>query len=129
MNTRAVTHIIGFLGADPDLRHTTSGRPVANLRIATTERWKDKAGVQQEHTEWHRVVAWGNLGEVVAKYLHKGSLVSVTGRPRTRKFTDKESVERVAYEVMADEVLFLDRAEKQPPEEESPPPAGEDVPF
>ena len=129
MNTKNEMRIIGFLGADPELRHTTSGRPVANLRIATTERWKDKAGAPQEHTEWHRVVAWGNLGEIVAKYLHKGSLVHVTGPLRSRKFTDKEGVERFAYEVIANEVLFLDRAEKQPPEEAPPAPGGEEVPF
>jgi single-strand DNA-binding protein len=59
MSTKNKMTIIGYLGADPELRYTTSGRPVANLRVATTERWTDKAGTAQEHTEWHRVVAWG----------------------------------------------------------------------
>ena len=129
MNTKNEMRIIGFLGADPELRYTTTGRPVANIRVATTERWKDKAGEKQEHTEWHRVVVWGQLGEVVSKYLHKGSLVHVTGPIRTRKFTDKEGVERFASEVVANEVLFLDRAEKQAPEDEAPAPGGEEAPF
>ena len=82
MSTKNKMNIIGHLGADPELRYTTSGRAVANLRIATTERWTDKAGTAQEHTEWHRVVAWGNLAEVSAKYLKKGSPFDMLlGRP------------------------------------------------
>jgi single-strand DNA-binding protein len=129
MSTKNKMTIIGYLGADPELRYTISGRPVANLRIAATERWTDKAGTAQEQTEWHRVVAWGNLAEVSAKYLKKGSLVSVEGPIRSRKFTDKEGVERDAFEVIANEVLFLDRAERQKPEDAAPPVGGEDNPF
>ena len=129
MSTKNKMNIIGYLGADPELRYTTSGQPVANLRIATTERWTDKAGTAQEHTEWHRVVALGNLAEVSAKYLKKGSLVSVEGPIRSRKFTDKENVERYVFEVIASEVLFLDRAERQKPEDAEPPVSGEDNPF
>ena len=129
MSTKNKMNIIGYLGADPELRYTTSGRSVANLRVATTERWTDKAGTAQEHTEWHRVVAWGNLAEVSAKYLKKGSLVSVEGPIRSRKFTDKENVERYVFEVIASEVLFLDRAERQKPEDAAPPVGREDNPF
>ena len=129
MSTKNKMNIIGYLGADPELRYTTSGRAVANLRIATTERWTDKAGTAQEHTEWHRVVAWGNLAEVSAKYLKKGSLVSVEGPIRSRKFTDKEGVERYAYEVIASEVLFLDRAGRQKQEDASPPLGRDDKPV
>ena len=95
MSTKNKMNIIGYLGADPELRYTSSGRSVANLRIATTERWTDKAGTAQEHTEWHRVVAWANLAEASAKYLKKGSLVSIEGPIRSRKFTDKEGVQRL----------------------------------
>jgi single-strand DNA-binding protein len=113
----------------PKMHGPTSGRPVANLHVATTERWTDKAGKAQEHTEWHRVVAWGNLGEVSARHLKKGSLVSVEGPICSRMFTDKEGVERYAFEVIANEVLFLDRAERQKPEDAAPPVGGEDNPF
>jgi single-strand DNA-binding protein len=69
----------------------TSGRPVANRHVATTKRWIDKAGKAQEYTEWHRVVAWGNLGEVSARHLKKGSLVSVEGPIRSRTLTNNEA--------------------------------------
>ena len=105
MSTKNKMNIIGYLGADPELRYTNNGRRSPTLRIATTERWTDKAGTAQEHTEWHRVVAWANLAEASAKYLKRGSLVSVEGPIRSRKFTDKEGVERYAFEVIASEVL------------------------
>ena len=120
MSTKNKMNIIGYLGADPELRYTSSRRPVANLRIATTERWTDKAGTA--------VVAWANLAEASAKYLKKGSLVSVEGPIRSRKFTDKEGVERSAFEVIASEVLFLDRSERQKHEDATPPVGGEDTP-
>jgi single-strand DNA-binding protein len=126
MSTENKMMIIGYLGADPELRYTSSGRPVANFRVATTERWTDKAGTEQERTEWHRIVAWANLGEVVAKYLKKGKLVKVEGPLRTRKFTDKEGIERNIHEVIASSVLFLERAERQ--KSEDAPPADEEAP-
>ena len=115
-------NIIGYLGADPELRYTSSRRPVANLRIATTERWTDKAGTA--------VVAWANLAEASAKYLKRGSLVSVEGPIRSRKFTDKEGVERYAFEVIdRQRGAVLDRAERQKHEDATPPVGGEDNPF
>ena len=76
--------LIGNLGADPELRYTQSGVAVASFNVATTRRWKDKEGQQQEETEWHRIVAWQRLGEICNEYLHKGSKVYVEGRLQTR---------------------------------------------
>ena len=87
--------LIGNLGVEPESRAFADGSPVCNLRIATSERWKDKVtGEQRELTEWHRVVLYRRLAEVAAQYLHKGSQVYVEGRLKTRKWTDAQGVER-----------------------------------
>ena len=78
--------IIGNLGADPEIRYTQSGSQVATFNVATTERWKDQSGQQQESTEWHRIVAWQRLAEICGEYLHKGSRVYIEGRIQTRKW-------------------------------------------
>ncbi|MEN8141506.1 MAG: single-stranded DNA-binding protein, partial [Thermodesulfobacteriota bacterium] len=75
--------LIGNLGGDPEIRYTQSGTAVANFNIATTERWKDQQGQQQEQTEWHRIVAFARLGEICGEYLHKGSKVYIEGRIQT----------------------------------------------
>src|SRR3954465_208214 len=85
--------LIGNLGADPETRYLPSGDAVTNIRIATTENWKDKSGEKQEHTEWHRVAFFGKTAEIAGEYLKKGSPVYVEGRIRTRKWQDKESGE------------------------------------
>ena len=100
--------LIGNLGADPETRAMPSGTTVANLRVATSESWRDKqSGEQQERTEWHRVALFGRLGEVAAEYLRKGSQVYIEGSLRTRKWQDKQGQERYTTEIIANEMLML----------------------
>ncbi|HEY5789438.1 MAG TPA: single-stranded DNA-binding protein [Gammaproteobacteria bacterium] len=101
--------LIGNLGADPEVRYTTSGGAVCNARLATSESWKDKqTGEQREQTEWHRVVFFGRLGEIAGEYLKKGSKVYVEGSIRTRKWQDKEGQDRYSTEIVANEMQMLD---------------------
>jgi single-strand DNA-binding protein len=100
--------LVGNLGADPETRAMPSGTTVANLRIATSESWRDKqSGEQQERTEWHRVVLFGRLGEVAAEYLKKGSQVYIEGSLRTRKWQDKSGVERYSTEIVGNDMQML----------------------
>lgn len=100
--------LIGNLGADPETRSMPSGGTVANLRIATTENWRDKqTGEQQERTEWHRVALFGRLGEIANEYLRKGSQVYIEGSLRTRKWQDKQGVERYSTEIVASDMQML----------------------
>jgi single-strand DNA-binding protein len=99
--------LIGNLGRDPETRYTTGGDAVTNLRIATTETWKDKSGEKQEKTEWHTVVLFGRQAEVAAEYLKKGRPVYIEGRLQTRKYTDKEGVEKYSTEVVGDRMQLL----------------------
>jgi len=93
--------LIGHLGADPEIRYTNNNVPVANLSIATNTTYRDKEGNNQDQTEWHRVVAFGKIAEVVENYLGKGRLVYVEGRLRTRQWEDKEGNNRYTTEVNA----------------------------
>lgn len=96
-----VVELIGNLGRAPDLRHTADGTPVANLSVATSEKWKDKhTGEQKERTEWHRVVLWRNLAEIASKYLDKGSKVYLRGQLQTRKWQDQDGNDRYTTEVV-----------------------------
>jgi len=99
--------LIGNLGADPETRYLPSGDAVANIRIATTDVWKDKSGEKQEHTEWHRVAFFGKLAEIAGEYLKKGSPVYIEGRIRTRKWQDKEGQDRYSTEIVADRMQLL----------------------
>jgi len=100
--------IVGNLGRDPEVRTFPSGDRVANVTIATTDKWKDKAtGEMKEHTEWHRVVFNGRLAEIAGEYLRKGSQAYVEGSLRTRKYTDKDGNERSITEVRADTLQLL----------------------
>ena len=100
--------LVGNLGADPETRAMPSGTTVANLRIATSESWRDKqSGEQQERTEWHRVALFGRLGEVAAEYLKKGSQVYIEGSLRTRKWQDKQGNERYSTEIVASDMQML----------------------
>ena len=100
--------IVGNLGKDPEMRTFPNGDQVANVSIATTDRWKDKAsGEMKEATEWHRINFTGRLAEVVGQYLKKGSQVYVEGSLRTRKWTDKDGVEKFATEIRADQMQML----------------------
>ena len=99
--------LVGNLGADPDMRYTSSGTGVCELRVATNERWTDKQGNPQERTEWHRIVVWGKMGENCSKYLSKGRSVFVEGRLQTRSWEDKEGNKRYTTEIIANDVQFL----------------------
>jgi len=99
--------LIGNLGADPETRYTQDGTCVCNIRIATTERYKDRNGERQERTEWHRVVLWGKLGEIANQYLHKGSQVYIEGKIETRKWTDRDGNTRYTTEIRANEMKML----------------------
>jgi len=101
--------IIGNLGADPETRAMPSGTTVANLRVATSESWRDKqTGEQQERTEWHRVALFGRLAEVAAEYLRKGSKVYIEGSLRTRKWQDKQGNDRYSTEIVGNDMQMLD---------------------
>jgi single-strand DNA-binding protein len=148
--------LVGNLGADPETRSMPSGMTVTNIRIATSESWKDKAsGAQQERTEWHHIALFGRLGEIAAEYLRKGSQVFVEGRLRTRKWQDKQGNDRFTTEIIADNMQMLggraggagamsggaERGAAAPPRDEydqssAPAPAGggkedfdDDIPF
>ena len=100
--------IVGNLGRDPEMRTFPSGDRVANVTIATTDKWKDKqSGEMKEATEWHRVVFNGRLAEIAGEYLRKGSQVYVEGSLRTRKWTDKDGIEKFTTEIRADQMQML----------------------
>jgi single-strand DNA-binding protein len=132
--------LIGHLGQDPETRYMPSGSAVTNLRLATSESWKDKnTGDQQERTEWHNVAMFGRLAEIAAEYLRKGSHVYIEGRLRTRKWQDKEGNDRWTTEIIANEMQMLGgRADTSAPARvaESPAASGppsrdfdDDIPF
>jgi len=99
--------LIGNLGRDPETRYTTGGDAVTTLNIATSEQWKDKSGEKQERTEWHRVVLFARLAEIAGEYLKKGRSVYIEGRLQTRKYTDKDGVEKYSTEIVADRMQLL----------------------
>ena len=101
--------LIGNLGGDPEVRYTASGNAVANVTLATSSAWKDKStGDLQERTEWHRIVFFNRLAEIVGEYLHKGSKVYIEGSLRTRKWEDNDNVTRYTTEIIANEMQILD---------------------
>jgi single stranded DNA-binding protein len=104
--------LIGNLGRDPETKYTTGGDAVTNLSIATTETWKDKSGEKQEKTEWHRVVLFGRQAEVAGEYLKKGRSVYIEGRLQTRKYTDKDGVEKYSTEIVGDRMQMIVTTEK-----------------
>jgi single-strand DNA-binding protein len=99
--------LLGNLGRDPETRYTTGGDAVTNLRIATSEQWKDKSGEKQEKTEWHTVVLFGRQAEIAGEYLKKGRSVYIEGRLQTRKWTDKEGVEKYSTEIVGDRMQLI----------------------
>ena len=101
--------LIGNLGKDPEVRYSPNGGAIANITIATSESWKDKnTGEQQEKTEWHRVVFFNRLAEIVGEYLKKGAKIYVEGRLQTRKWQDKDGQDRYTTEIVAGEMQMLD---------------------
>jgi len=133
--------LIGRLGADPQLKYTPSGTAFVNFSVATNQSWKDQEGNQQERTEWHRIVAWSKLAEIIGEYLKKGSNVYLEGRLQTRSYEDTNGVKRYITEIVANEMVMLGRkgetgdtdssyASAPPPQEDSKPPdAEDDLPF
>ena len=101
--------LIGNLGKDPDVQHLEGNIAVAKFPLATTETYKDRAGKLVSQTEWHTVVLWRGLAELAQKYLHKGSLIYVEGRLRTRSWEDKEGNKKFATEVVGDNLIMLDK--------------------
>jgi len=100
--------VVGNLGRDPETRYMPSGDAMTNIAVATTDKWKDKAtGEQKEATEWHRIAFFGKLAEIAGQYLKKGSQVYVEGKLRTRKWTDKDGVEKFTTEIIADSMQML----------------------
>jgi len=128
------TMLIGNLGADVETRYTKNQVAVANFRVATTERWRDSGGNQQEATEWHRIVAFGRLAEICGEYLAKGSRVYLEGRLQTRKWEDADGNTRFTTEIIAREMKMLGGGDKTdnvpaPPKDGQEPPFSDDVPF
>ena len=120
--------IIGNLGKEPDLRYTPSGAAVCNIAVATTRSWKDKtSGGKVEETEWHRIVFYDKLAEIAGEYLKKGKPVYVEGRLKTRKWHDKEGVEKYTTEIVADNMQMLggrdDSGESRPAHNPIPKPS------
>lgn len=101
--------IIGNLGSNPEVRYTPNGSAVANVSVATSSAWKDKqSGEQQERTEWHRVIFFNRLAEIVGEYLQKGSKIYIEGSLKTRKWQDKNGIDRFTTEIIANEMQMLD---------------------
>lgn len=135
--------LVGRLGADPQLRYTPSGKAVVNFTMATNMVWKDPDGKQQEKTEWHRVVAWSKLAEIIGEWLKKGSNAYIEGRLQTRSYEDTNGVKKYITEVVATDLEMLGGGGKKdvsatggetlPPPDENVPPAdnhsGQDLPF
>jgi len=115
--------LVGRVGQDPEIRYTSSGDPVINLSLATSETWKNKAGEKQEATEWHRVNFFGKPAEIINQYVRKGSQLYVEGKIKSKKYTDKQGVEKSAFEIQCDLFKLIgskpDDAPKQAPKQET----------
>ena len=108
MASKNKVNLMGHLGRDPELRYMPDGTPVVVVSLATNESWKDKkSGERQEHTEWHRLVFFRGLAEIVAKYLAEGSLIDVEGKLRTRKWTDEDGRDHYTTEIRVKELQML----------------------
>jgi single-strand DNA-binding protein len=99
--------IIGYLGRDPEMRYTSSGKPVTTFSVATNRSWSTSSGERHEETEWFTVIAWGNLAEICKQHLHKGCPVYIEGRLQTRRWEDSEGKKHAAVEVVAGEMIHL----------------------
>jgi single-strand DNA-binding protein len=115
--------LVGHLGADPTMRYTQNGTPVAQFNLATTERFNDRSGERQERTEWHRIVAWAKLAEICNQYLKKGKQVYIEGRLQTRQWEDQSGNKRYTTEIVANQMVMLGRAGDvaDVPAQEAPP--------
>jgi single-strand DNA-binding protein len=134
-----MAQLIGRLGADPEIRYTASGAAIANLRVATGEKWKDKqTGELQERTEWHRVSMFGRVAEIAGEYLKKGSHVYIQGRIQTRKWQDNEGADRYTTEIVCNEMKMLGSLQdsespqqgfREKPAPQQPDTEDDDIPF
>ena len=116
--------LIGFIGKDPETRYMSNGEAVTNITLATTDTWKDKNGEKQEKTEWHRVTFYRKLAEIAGEYLKKGRSVYVEGRLETRKWTDKNGVERYTTDIIATDMKMLgSNPNAKPVENDQPTPS------
>lgn len=113
--------LVGRLGADPQLKYTPSGRANANFNVATNFTWKDQDGNKQDKTDWHRVVAWGKLAEVMGEWLKKGSYVYIEGKLQTRSYDDSNGVKKWITEVVANDMEMLGRKSSETGSEEPQP--------
>lgn len=118
--------LIGNLGRDPEVRYTTGGTPVANVTLATTERWNDPAGERKERTEWHRLVIWAKQAEIAGEYLRKGRQIFVEGSLQTREWTDREGNKRYTTEIRVQRFQMLGRPGDAPAAGPSAPAEHED---
>jgi single-strand DNA-binding protein len=127
--------LLGRLGADPEIRYTSNGTAVANFRIATSERWTAQNGEKEERTEWHRIVAFGKLGEICGEYLAKGKQVYIEGRLQTRTWEDRDKNQRTTTEIIAATMQMLGSAaggktpDKEDPSYAEEPAKDDDIPF
>ena len=114
MKTINKVTLLGNLGRDVEMRFTTAGEPVANCQLATSTDWKDReSGERQSVTEWHRVVAFGKVAELIGQFCHKGSSVFFEGKLRTRKWADKDGAEQYSTEIVVDDFINLDKVAEQ----------------
>ena len=124
--------LIGRLGRDPETRYMPNGDAITNFSLATDEQWRDRNGERQTRTEWHNVSLYGKLGEIANQYLRKGSQVFIEGKIQSRKYTDKDGIERMAYNIIGNEMKMLGNRNDgsdsgnnnaAPPTSSNPPPA------
>lgn len=128
--------IVGHVGSDPETRYTPSGTAVARLSLATNEVFRNKDGIENERTEWHRITSWGRQAEFVGNHVKKGQLLYVEGRLQTRKWQDRNNVDRWSTEIVADNITMLGGAKGEVAEpaaqDQAPPPQppdDDDIPF
>ena len=135
--------LVGRVGQDPEIRYTNSGEAVVNISLATSEKWKNKDGVNQEETEWHRISIFSKLAEIANQYVRKGSQLYVEGKIKSKQYTDKNGIERTAFEIRCDTFRMLgnrpdesqntkpDEFKKQPIKKDSVPinDMNDEIPF
>ena len=129
MSVENEVRLSGHLGASPELKYTSSGRAVCNMRLATTRKYTNNSGQLVEDTQWHRIIFWGKQAETCAKYLEKGREVTVVGRLQTRQWEDKDKVKRWTTEVVGEAIRFHGGATKKSEEEVPNFETYDDVPF
>jgi single-strand DNA-binding protein len=131
--SKSINHVtlLGNLGNDPEVKHTTAGTPVARLSVATNSRFKDKSGNWTDRTDWHTVILWARLAEIAGEYLRKGSKLAIMGELRTRSWESKEKGKQFATEVIGSQLIMLDgkQATEKPTNEKESPITDEDIPF